>query len=181
MTLVTKGLTTDLLLNVLVSWLLVHLPSTFSLGRPLFLLSPGIHSFLLESESTQGYIMEKNLSNRQHIFCESQLHVSGTSSYPSSGSKHDYRVNVYSMMMTTFRWPKRVAVMCKIYSVYLSVSILYNPLNAELNPICHLLALLGAHHILHVSRIRVNLKRGRMPYLKEGRRTSEVQFNNVSV
>ena len=30
-----------------------------------------------------------------------------------------------------------------------------NPLNAELNPICHLLALLGAHHILHFSRIRV--------------------------
>jgi hypothetical protein len=30
------------------------------------------------------------------------------------------------------------------------------PLNAELNPICHLLALLGAHHILHVGRIRVN-------------------------
>ena len=30
-----------------------------------------------------------------------------------------------------------------------------NPLNPELNPICHLLALLGAHHILHVSRIRV--------------------------
>jgi hypothetical protein len=32
-----------------------------------------------------------------------------------------------------------------------------NPLNAELNPICHLLALLGAHRILHVSRIRVNI------------------------
>jgi hypothetical protein len=31
-----------------------------------------------------------------------------------------------------------------------------NPLNAELYPICHLLALLGAQHILHVSRIRVN-------------------------
>jgi hypothetical protein len=30
-------------------------------------------------------------------------------------------------------------------------------LNAELNPICHLLALLGAHHIPHVSRIRVNI------------------------
>jgi len=29
-------------------------------------------------------------------------------------------------------------------------------LNAELNPICHLLALLGAHHIFHSSRIRVN-------------------------
>ena len=31
-----------------------------------------------------------------------------------------------------------------------------NPLNAKLNPTCHLLALLGAHLILHVSRIRVN-------------------------
>ena len=31
----------------------------------------------------------------------------------------------------------------------------FNPLNAELNPICHLLALLGDHHILHVSRVRV--------------------------
>jgi hypothetical protein len=30
-----------------------------------------------------------------------------------------------------------------------------NPLNAELNPICYLLALLGAHNLLHVSRIRV--------------------------
>ena len=30
-----------------------------------------------------------------------------------------------------------------------------NPLNAKLNPICYLQALLEAHHILHVSRIRV--------------------------
>ena len=30
---------------------------------------------------------------------------------------------------------------------------LLNPLNPELNPICYLLALLGAHHFLHVSRI----------------------------
>jgi len=33
---------------------------------------------------------------------------------------------------------------------------IFNHLNTELNPICHLLALLEAHHILHVSRIRVN-------------------------
>jgi len=32
-----------------------------------------------------------------------------------------------------------------------------NPLNPELNPICCLLALLEAHHFLHVSRIRVKL------------------------
>jgi hypothetical protein len=31
----------------------------------------------------------------------------------------------------------------------------FSPLT-ELNPICHLLALLGAHHIFHVSRLRVN-------------------------
>jgi len=32
----------------------------------------------------------------------------------------------------------------------------FNPLNTKLNPICHLLALLEAHHIFHISRIRVN-------------------------
>jgi hypothetical protein len=32
---------------------------------------------------------------------------------------------------------------------------LLNPLNAELNPIRHLLALVGARHIVHVSRVRV--------------------------
>jgi hypothetical protein len=30
-----------------------------------------------------------------------------------------------------------------------------NPLNAKLIPTCHLLALVGAHPIFHVSRIRV--------------------------
>jgi hypothetical protein len=32
-----------------------------------------------------------------------------------------------------------------------------NPFKPELNSICYLLALLGAHHCLHVSRIRVKL------------------------
>ena len=34
-----------------------------------------------------------------------------------------------------------------------------NPLNAELNAICHLLELVGAHHTLHFSRIRVKESR----------------------
>ena len=38
-----------------------------------------------------------------------------------------------------------------------AVQIAINPLNPELNPICHLLALLGDHHIVYVSRIRVKL------------------------
>jgi hypothetical protein len=39
----------------------------------------------------------------------------------------------------------------------LTYQITLNPLNSELNPICYLLALLGAHHFIHVSRIRVKL------------------------
>ena len=38
-----------------------------------------------------------------------------------------------------------------------SVLIHFNPLNAELNPICHLLALLGGATIAVVSRLRVNV------------------------
>ena len=38
-----------------------------------------------------------------------------------------------------------------------SHTLLINPLNPELNPICYLVALLGAHHFLHVSKIRVKL------------------------
>ena len=51
-----------------------------------------------------------------------------------------------------------------IYIVYNKVCVkltmcirFINPLNTELYPICHLLALLGAHHIFHVSGLRVNV------------------------
>jgi len=41
------------------------------------------------------------------------------------------------------------------YYKYTPASVLeidnFNPLNPELNPICYLLALLGAHHFLHFS------------------------------
>ena len=40
-------------------------------------------------------------------------------------------------------------------NVWFKLVLIFNPLNAELNPICYMLALLGAHHFLHVSRIRV--------------------------
>ena len=43
----------------------------------------------------------------------------------------------------------------KLYLHILTTYIFINPLNPELNPFCYLLALLGAHHFLHVSRIRV--------------------------
>ena len=43
----------------------------------------------------------------------------------------------------------------KVEPSMLSNNIL-NRLNVELNPIRHLLALVGARHLVHVSRIRVN-------------------------
>jgi predicted metal-dependent peptidase len=44
---------------------------------------------------------------------------------------------------------------CLIYKETKYLKLFFNPLIAELNPICHLLALLGVHRFLHVSRIRV--------------------------
>ena len=44
---------------------------------------------------------------------------------------------------------------------------LVNPLNTELNPIRHLLALVGARHIVHVSRIRVKFSAGRLAVVDE--------------
>ena len=62
-------------------------------------------------------------------------------------------------------WPLTVsAVEIKNMSKYCRTSVCQygvhryiNPLNPDLNPICYLLALLGAHHFLHVSRIRVKI------------------------
>jgi len=42
---------------------------------------------------------------------------------------------------------------------------LFKSLKAELNPICHPQALLGAYHILHVSRVRVNCRSFNGAYL----------------
>jgi len=65
---------------------------------------------------------------------------------PSSALSSDIQVNIRSVCST-------VSVRYRVFD-YTHGQI--NPLNVELNPICYLLALLGAHHFLHVSRIRVN-------------------------
>jgi len=45
-----------------------------------------------------------------------------------------------------------------LFTFYIQCVLKFNPLNAELNSICYLLALLGAQHILHVSGVRVKCK-----------------------
>jgi len=50
-----------------------------------------------------------------------------------------------------------ISALMKVYSIVCNDRGHINPLKPELNTICYLLALLGAHHFLHVSRIRVKL------------------------
>jgi len=50
----------------------------------------------------------------------------------------------------------------RVLWVLVTVTFIINPLNDKLNPICHLLALLGAHHIFHISWTRVKSKSLRM-------------------
>jgi len=52
-------------------------------------------------------------------------------------------------------WPN-LLTKCPYYIQLFNCEVI-NPINAELNTICHLLALLGTHQILHVSGIRVKL------------------------
>ena len=57
-----------------------------------------------------------------------------------------------------FKWPLHIAKSC-VWACFYFDCRCFNPLNAEFNPISHLLALLGAHHILHVSSISVKWPR----------------------
>jgi hypothetical protein len=59
-----------------------------------------------------------------------------------------YKATVFwfSLVRSTIRLLKNLN---KRFHKYL---LLFNSLNAELNPICLLLALFGAHHILHIRR-----------------------------
>jgi len=74
-----------------------------------------------------------------------------------------YFLSVLCVVRSLCDWPitrpeesYRVCVIaCDVETSIMKKKVTFNPLNAALNPICHLLALLGAHHILHVSRIRV--------------------------
>ena len=63
--------------------------------------------------------------------------------------------NIYIYIYILSTRSHSILVLCRVHSCcHSQKSSHINPLNAELNPICYLLALL-AHHFLHVSRIRV--------------------------
>ena len=73
-------------------------------------------------------------------------------SYAYNRSQQDaLRVRIYQLYFDKQLYMFRTDLL----SIIRSLDTVFNPLNAELNPIYYLLALLGAHHFPHVSRIRV--------------------------
>jgi hypothetical protein len=50
-----------------------------------------------------------------------------------------------------------ILLKCNLFKKHFLV---FNPLSAELNPICYLLALLGAHPIFYISGVRVTTFQG---------------------
>jgi len=66
---------------------------------------------------------------------------------------HEIFTSLYNEVCTNFNSTKYFNH-SEFYPNTVSGFVIINPLNAELNPICYLLALL-AHHFLHFSRIRV--------------------------
>jgi len=64
-------------------------------------------------------------------------------------SSHNICTRTFQSTRKKTAWHGHPLQLAQIFIIW------FNPLNAELNAICYLLALLGAHHFLHVSRIRV--------------------------
>ena len=70
--------------------------------------------------------------------------------------------------------------MITITSYILFNSVIINPLNPELNPICYLLALLGAHNFLHVSRIRVKQSSlNTVPHVKKIKHPHSINYTTI--
>ena len=80
--------------------------------------------------------------------------------YPA-GRRTDRQADI-TKLIVTFRNFVNEPRLCELFPLNV-----FNPEKPELNSICYLLALLGAHHFLHVSRIRVKSLTLRllMPYI----------------
>ena len=77
--------------------------------------------------------------------------------YLTQNACFDFLYNFFSEIFLILRRNERYMIK-NVYDFHVKCTLLlsdFNRLNPELNPICYLLALLGGHHFLHVSRIRV--------------------------
>ena len=91
----------------------------------------------------------------RHILCDSDTNNS------ESGRLSPFFLPVNNIqirkILTRIKVPSAAMLKIQVFGDVARFDLIINPLNPELNPICYLLALLGAHHFLHVNRIRVKL------------------------
>jgi len=92
-------------------------------------------------------------NNREQYFANSEIHNINTR-HTSNLHLPRAHLNIYQRGVH-YSGIKIFNSLPRDIKTYIDNPRIFNPLNTQLNPICHLLALLGAHHILHVSRIRV--------------------------
>ena len=88
-------------------------------------------------------------------YCRPILTKPESSQHVLVNKTHIYFTRIRPIIRRCFMRPGRQTL--RHLSFFENFRNVFNPLNPELNPICYLLALLGAHHFLHVSRIRVKL------------------------
>ena len=95
---------------------------------------------------------------KRFLFIMQNLIPSSPSQTPISSIRSAFCLLIVARLLTLPNSPSSCSFSSSItFLAYIYCHYLINPLNSELNPICYLLALLGAHHFLHVSRIRVKL------------------------
>jgi len=95
--------------------------------------------------------------HRRHVYLWFAEHIHDSASCTTYTFRKGFCINSYTKSWSTGEILSRYKYGCNDENFFglLNDIIEINPLNVELNPICYLLALLGAHHFLHVSRIRV--------------------------
>ena len=102
-------------------------------------------------------IIAINADYRAHLFCLLQPPVYECYwSFPHPNTVHASTLS--SSHSCYIPRPNNSSLFYYPNDIWWGVQIIkFKRLNAELNPICHLLALLGAHHIFHFGQLRVKL------------------------
>jgi hypothetical protein len=115
---------------------------------------PCMSTDLLRTLDTQGYILGSSAYEPTK-----PILVLWKNYTESARLHHNYPLNCYNDLQG---FVTSISCLHSIPETYLqqqqgicSMGVIHWPLNTELNPICHLLALLGALPIFHVTRIRV--------------------------
>jgi len=131
-------------------------------GSRIFLWPVCAYIYIYIYKNTRWQILEENIIyfNMLHFLrscCLIWISINLPIEVCASNFASKYRqVPFNALCVTSLKTVKFFRIFVQMIISYL-LKIHFNPLNAQLNPICHLLALLGAHHIFHVGGLRVNI------------------------